>query len=71
MSKRCYVVMSERYLPVAICMPKPVAVFTNLKEARKFVHANNESNRSRTDYFLVSVPLKDIPPASSTEERGQ
>ena len=52
MAKTAWVVMSEFYSPVAICIPTPKAVFLNKRDAQKFCDDHNNNPRTSTQYYL-------------------
>jgi hypothetical protein len=54
--KSVYVVVSQRYSPIAITHPWPVAAFATRKEAQAF--AAQKNNRAvANDYGVVRVPF--------------
>jgi hypothetical protein len=54
--KSVYVVVSQRYSPIAITHPWPVAAFATRKEAQAFVTQKN-TRAVRNQYGVVRVPF--------------
>lgn len=53
---RAYVLCSQLFSPAYLTSPKVVAVYDSLKEAKAEAKRRNESNLTRHEYWVESVP---------------
>lgn len=53
---RAYALVAQRSSPVFLTSPKLVAIYQSSKQAKAEAIRRNESNRTRDEYWVESVP---------------